>query len=117
MKWLGDENAGKIHEKAMKVFNLTMENIYPLSSVKRGDFETHECVCAPGNDENCLDINCLNFATYTECTIDKCVLQGNCKNHRLQTKDFLPVQIVSVLLLGEHFINYVVYRLVRLDMV
>lgn len=79
-------------------FHLIVHNVYPLPHVyekrkkrKRDHEDESTCCCTEpqGDPEDekhwqCIDVSCLNFATYTECNQTTCPVGKYCQNQRIQ---------------------------------
>ncbi|RHY61092.1 hypothetical protein DYB30_003278 [Aphanomyces astaci] len=73
-------------------FELLTRCVYVPPLMQPSVTEAEPCFCSSTDSSEvaCHDTECINYATYVECPLDRCPTGRGCRNQRLQRPDLFP---------------------------
>ncbi|RHY98126.1 hypothetical protein DYB37_000663 [Aphanomyces astaci] len=73
-------------------FELLTRCVYVPPLMQPSVAEAEPCFCSSKDSSEvaCHDTECINYATYVECPLDRCPTGRGCRNQRLQRPDLFP---------------------------
>ncbi|KAF0687357.1 Aste57867_20880 [Aphanomyces stellatus] len=77
---------------AARGFELIERSVHVPPLTKPPCSDAEPCFCSPSADEvdACHTTECINYATYVECPLDRCATGNQCRNQRLQRPEEFP---------------------------
>ncbi|ETW09272.1 serine/threonine protein kinase [Aphanomyces invadans] len=77
---------------ALRGFELLTRCVYVPPLTQPSPVEAEPCFCSSTDhtDSACHDTECINYATYVECPLDRCPTGHACRNQRLQRPELFP---------------------------